>query len=66
MTKIIKWTVTEEPNIGYEATTVPAPQEEVAQLRPEVADMTEDEYIQFIIEKDVMPKNPANIRIEDI
>jgi hypothetical protein len=66
MAKIIKWTVTEGPEIGYEATTVPAPQEEVAQLRPEVADMTEDEYIQFIIDKDVMPKNPSNVHIVDL
>jgi len=66
MSKIIIWEQTEGQFAGEDATTAPAPQEELAQTRPEVLDMSEDEYIQFIIDKDVMPFNPVNIRIVEV
>lgn len=66
MTKVIMWEQTEGILAGQEVTTVPAPQSDLAQTRPEVEQMTESEYIAFIIQKDVMPYNPANVRVVDI
>jgi hypothetical protein len=63
MTKKITWMQTEGVGAGTSATTIPVEQSIVAELRPEVADMTEDEYIQFIIQKDVMPNNPLNVEV---
>ena len=65
MTKIIQWTMTQGENVGFVATTYPANQSDLALTRPEVAEMTEDEYIQFIIQKDVMPNNPSNVEVID-
>lgn len=65
MTKIIIWEATEGPIAGETITTVPAPQADLAQTRPEVAEMTESEYLQFIIAKDITPHNPANLRVID-
>jgi hypothetical protein len=65
MTKIILWEMTEGTLAGQQVTTFPAPQSELAQTRPDVEQMTESEYIDFIIQKDVLPYNPKNIRIVD-
>lgn len=65
MTKVIQWTMTQGENAGFVATTYAANQSDLALTRPEVAEMTEDEYIQFIIQKDVMPNNPLNIAVID-
>lgn len=40
----------------------PAPQVHLARVMPQVADMTEQEYVEFIRDRDV-PKDAANIRI---
>lgn len=42
----------------------PAPQNKVAEFIPAVASLTEAEYYQFIINKDV-PKNALNVEIVD-
>jgi hypothetical protein len=63
MTTKIIWKQTEGLNAGNDATTIPIDKDIVAELRPEVANMTNEEYIQFIIEKDIMPHNPEDIRI---
>lgn len=63
MNKKIIWEQTQGISAGNDAITIPIAKEIVAELTPEVANMTDDEYIQFIINKDIMPHNPQNIRI---
>ena len=65
MAKVIVWTQTQGDYAGDEAVTVPANQNDVAKVCPEVADMTEAEFLQWIINRDVLKHNPENVHIEE-
>lgn len=47
---------------GSTAIMTPAPQADLARVMPEVADMAEQEYIEFIRDRDV-PKDATNVSI---
>ena len=63
MRKVIKYTQTQGEYTGQIATCVPAAQEDVAKVLPEVASMTEIEYLNWIIARDVNRNNPENVQI---
>lgn len=63
MRKVITYTQTQGEFAGQIATCVPAAQEEVAKSVPEVASMTETEYLNWIIARDVNKNNPENVQI---
>jgi hypothetical protein len=63
MRKIITYTQTQGEFIGQTATCVPAAQSDVAKTLPEVEGMTEAEYMDWIIARDVMKYNPENVQI---
>ena len=63
MRKVITYTQTQGDNIGKIATCVPAAQSDVAKMLPEVESMTEAEYLDWIIARDVNKYNPENVQI---
>ena len=63
MRKVITYTQTQGDDIGDIATCVPAAQSDVAKMLPEVESMTEAEYLDWIIARDVNKYNPENVQI---
>ena len=63
MRKVITYTQTQGDYIGDIATCVPAAQSDVAKMLPEVESMTEAEYLDWIIARDVNKYNPENVQI---
>ena len=63
MRKVITYTQTQGEYAGDIATCVPALQADVSKLLPEVESMTEAEYLDWIIAKDVNKYNPENVKI---
>lgn len=66
MRKVITYTQTQGDNIGQIATCVPCAQADVAKIFPEVEAMTEAEYLNWIIARDVNKYNPENVQIVEI
>lgn len=66
MRKVITYTQTQGEYIGQIATCVPCAQSDVAKVLPEVEAMTEIEYLNWIIAKDVMRENPENVQIVEV
>lgn len=66
MRKVITYTQTQGEYAGQIATCVPAAQSDVALVLPEVASMTETEYLNWIIARDVMRENPENVQIVEV
>lgn len=63
MRKVITYTQTQGEFAGQIATCVPCAQEDVAKVLPEVTSMTETEYLNWIIARDVIKNNPENVQI---
>lgn len=63
MRKVITYTQTQGDYAGESATCVPAAQADVAKFFPEVDSMTEEQYIQWIIDRDVLKYNPENVQV---
>ena len=63
MRKVITYTQTQGEYIGQIATCVPAAQVDVAKVLPEVESMTEAQYLDWIIARDVNINNPENVQI---
>jgi len=66
MRKVITYTQTQGEFAGQIATCVPATQADVAKVLPEVASMTETEYLNWIIARDVNKYNPENVQIVEV
>jgi hypothetical protein len=64
--KVITYTQTQGDYIGDIATCVPAAQSDVAEILPEVASMSEAEYLDWIIARDVNKYNPENVQIVEV
>ena len=66
MRKVITYTQTQGEYAGNIATCVPALQSDVAKLLPEIASMSEAEYLDWIIARDVNKYNPENVQIVEV
>jgi len=66
MRKVITYTQTQGEFVGQIATCVPCAQADVAKVLPEVAQMSEIEYLNWIIARDVNRNNPQNVQIVEV
>lgn len=66
MRKVITYTQTQGEFAGQIATCVPCAQADVAKVLPEVEAMTEAEYLNWIIARDVNRNNPENVQIVEV